>query len=61
MDTATYEITLPAPALLPETRTAHHISYDNGALLLWDTQGALSEVYPPGTYTHARRISGEPA
>ena len=61
MDTATYEITLPLPALLPETRTAHHISYDNGALLLWNTEGALTEIYTPGSYVHARRISVNPS
>jgi hypothetical protein len=59
MDTATYEIHLPAPALLPETFTAANATTDaSGALLLQDTQGQTLRIYAPGQWLTVSRISG---
>jgi hypothetical protein len=59
MDTATYEIHLPAPALLPETFTAANATTDaSGALLLSDPSGQTLRIYAPGQWLTVSRISG---
>lgn len=58
MDTNTYEILRPPPALLPDTRTAAAIEHDRGALLLRNESGEITEILTPGTWLEVRRISG---